>query len=403
LEPATSEDIKDADMKEEAAATPDLAPPKFKQSIIDKAEEFQKSAGLISFDEANQLWTAACDGPGVTPTEFATLSHILSEYKFTKKGRNYLDPLVQKQSSGTSLYKQINKVRYDRSCLDLADHLHKDGRIDVNDAKKLWEDVEDGPGVTETEKRTIEYVRDTMNLTDGAKAFIAEKLGANEEAEDDEEDAKDENAPVTPRKSARSAAKKAANTESGGEEASTPGRRSARERKAPTKFEPPEVAETSSKKGKKRGRKDDDEGGKAKKGKKGTAKKGAKKGSTKKGATKKKSSKKKKTDSNKQVFCCGEPYDDSMFYMGCSSEDKCLGVEWYHGKCVGITVAQSKKLKDWYCEKCKDTESADEEADTLPTSSIFDDGDDEDGDEYSKRMMEEEDDDDEGDIDDDEL
>lgn len=81
-----------------------------KQGLIDLATEFQKSAGLISFDEANKLWASACDGPGVTATEFATLAHILDVNKFTKKGREYLDKLVVKQSSGSSLYKQINKV-----------------------------------------------------------------------------------------------------------------------------------------------------------------------------------------------------------------------------------------------------------------------------------------------------
>lgn len=382
LEPAAVEDAKDAEIAADAAAAAAPVKQNFKQALIDLAGEFQKSAGLISYDEANKLWAAACDGPGVTETEFNTLGHILSEFKFTKKGRTYLDALVEKKVSGSSLYKQINKVRYDRSCLDLADHLNKDGKIDQGDAKKLWEDVMDGNRVTETERRTIKYICDTMTLTDGAKAFFAEQLGDDKEGEAGEAAGEAEgDEPTTPRKSGRTAAAE-------GED--TPGRRSARERKAPTKFEPPEAEVTSGKKGKKRKAAKDD--GKKKKAKKGSAKKA----SAKKGSAKKTSAKKaKKADPNAPVYCCGEPYDDSKFYMGCSNESNCLGVEWYHGECVGITEKQSKKIKDWFCIKCTAQQpgEGDEEEEAMPNTSIFDDDgeDDEDGDEYSKRMMEEED------------
>ncbi len=109
--------------------------------------------------------------------KFATLAHILADFKFTYKAREYLDKLVTKTKTGSSMYKTINGVKYDRSALDLADHLAKDGKIDQGDAKKLWAEVEDGPGVTATEKRTIEYICENFTLTDGAKEFFAEKLG----------------------------------------------------------------------------------------------------------------------------------------------------------------------------------------------------------------------------------
>jgi len=69
-------------------------------------------------------------------------------------------------------------VKYDRACLDLADHLFKDGKIDLGDAKQLWEEVEDGPGVTEVEKRTIEKIMADKkgNITAGALKFFNEKL-----------------------------------------------------------------------------------------------------------------------------------------------------------------------------------------------------------------------------------
>jgi len=146
--------------------------------LVQLAEEFKKSAGVISDAEAHKLWESALDGPGVTHNEFATLEYILSNYKFTDKARKYLEDLVLKKASGTSFYKMVSGVRYDRSCLDLAEHLTKDGKIDLADAKQIWTDVEDGNRVTVVEKRTVEYIMTKYTLTDGAKKYLDEKLGA---------------------------------------------------------------------------------------------------------------------------------------------------------------------------------------------------------------------------------
>jgi hypothetical protein len=146
--------------------------------LIELAEEFKKSAGVISDAEAHSLWQAALDGPGVTQNEFATLEHIMTNFKFTDKARAYLSKLVTQTKTGKSRYQVIDKVRYDRSCLDSAAHLAKDGRLDVADAKLLWENVEDGPGVTQCEKRSIEYVMGKYTLTDGAKKYFDDQIAA---------------------------------------------------------------------------------------------------------------------------------------------------------------------------------------------------------------------------------
>lgn len=142
------------------------------------AEAFVKTGGVISDAEAHSLWESALDGPGVTQNEFATLEHIMSTFKFTEKARKYLSKLVTQAKSGKSMYKIINKVRYDRACLDLAEHLTKDGKLDVADAKLIWEDVEDGPGVTECEKRSVDYVLTKYTVTEGAKKYLDAQLSA---------------------------------------------------------------------------------------------------------------------------------------------------------------------------------------------------------------------------------
>jgi Mg-chelatase subunit ChlD len=141
-----------------------------------------KKHGKVLLKDAKALWELACDGPGVTPSEFYTLDHILEDeaIDMTDAARLHLHYLVTCQESGTSPYKIIAGVKYDRSCLDLAEHLFKDGKIDLGDAKQLWEEIEDGPGVTEVEKRTIEkiMVDKAEHLTPGATKFFNEKLAA---------------------------------------------------------------------------------------------------------------------------------------------------------------------------------------------------------------------------------
>ena len=42
--------------------------------------------------------------------------------------------------------------------------------------KQLWSDVEDGPGVTEVERRSIEYILSKFTLTDGGRSFLEKKM-----------------------------------------------------------------------------------------------------------------------------------------------------------------------------------------------------------------------------------
>merc|ERR1711865_591667 len=87
-------------------------------------------------------------------------------------------------ASSGSYYKQIDGVKYDRGLLELADSLTKgagDGRISKDDATKLWEDAMDGQGVTDCERRTIQYIYDTFNCTDAGKKELASLLGLEDD------------------------------------------------------------------------------------------------------------------------------------------------------------------------------------------------------------------------------
>eukprot|EP00466_Bigelowiella_natans_P014629 jgi/Bigna1/67388/fgenesh1_pg.3_\ len=152
--------------------------PKMKKKLLDLAKSLVEGDDKkrILVKGAKELWQSALDGHGVTPQEFATLRHILDVYKFTKAARIYLDSLVTKHRSGTSMYQQIDGKRYDRSCLDLAAHLAKDELISKPDAEELWKDVLDGPGVTQCEADTIAFVMEKYKCSQGAKSYLKGKL-----------------------------------------------------------------------------------------------------------------------------------------------------------------------------------------------------------------------------------
>jgi len=83
-----------------------------------------------------------------------------------------------------SYYKQIDGVKYDRGLLEKAEECSKSGGVvSIAEAKDLWEDAQDGKGVTECERRTLEYVLKNHKFTDKAKTLL-EQLLEGEEPDD---------------------------------------------------------------------------------------------------------------------------------------------------------------------------------------------------------------------------
>lgn len=76
-------------------------------------------------------------------------------------------------------YKTIKGVRYDKEMLETADESvkgKKDGKISINDSKKIIDQALDGPGITEIESKTLQYIYDNYNFTPAAKKHFAEYL-----------------------------------------------------------------------------------------------------------------------------------------------------------------------------------------------------------------------------------
>jgi len=84
-----------------------------------------------------------------------------------------------------SYYKTIHGTRYDRALLGAADERiagQGDGRISEKDAEELVELSKDGGRVTETELRTLKYIREHYRFTPKAAAWFAGQLPAIEQA-----------------------------------------------------------------------------------------------------------------------------------------------------------------------------------------------------------------------------
>jgi hypothetical protein len=65
-------------------------------------------------------------------------------------------------------YRKIKGKNYDKKLLNAADKSVKgqgDGRISLNDAKKILGMVKDATGYTDVEKRTMQYIRDKYDFT----------------------------------------------------------------------------------------------------------------------------------------------------------------------------------------------------------------------------------------------
>ena len=68
-------------------------------------------------------------------------------------------------------YQSIDGVQYEKELLDLAkEHTsgRGEGKLSKDEVVDLFKSANDGQGVTETEKRTLQYIRNNFEFTDAA-------------------------------------------------------------------------------------------------------------------------------------------------------------------------------------------------------------------------------------------
>jgi hypothetical protein len=72
-------------------------------------------------------------------------------------------------------YLTIDGVKYEKELLDLAKKLttgRGESKISKEEAGDLLKSALDGKGVTDTEKKTLAYIRKTFPFTDAAAAYF---------------------------------------------------------------------------------------------------------------------------------------------------------------------------------------------------------------------------------------
>jgi|GEM_PF-464134 len=78
-----------------------------------------------------------------------------------------------------SYYRTIKGKKYDRALLELAESLTSgrgDGRISLQDARAILNKVKDGGEYSDTEKRTMQYIRDNFKFTDSANKWFRDEI-----------------------------------------------------------------------------------------------------------------------------------------------------------------------------------------------------------------------------------
>lgn len=72
-------------------------------------------------------------------------------------------------------YVQIDGVQYEKELIELAkQHTtgRGEGKISKEEALDLFKSANDGKGVTDTEKRTLQYIRSNFDFTDAAASLF---------------------------------------------------------------------------------------------------------------------------------------------------------------------------------------------------------------------------------------
>ncbi|MCB0737414.1 MAG: hypothetical protein KDC92_07865 [Bacteroidetes bacterium] len=78
-------------------------------------------------------------------------------------------------------YRQIDGVQYEKELLELAEKHTTgkgEGKLSKDEVIDLFNSASDGQGVTDTEKRTLEYIKANFEFTDAAASLFDEKFAA---------------------------------------------------------------------------------------------------------------------------------------------------------------------------------------------------------------------------------
>lgn len=144
--------------------------------------------GRVTLEDAHKVFATLADGNKVTKVERWTLRYCMTEFKWAEAAHDWIvDALgkvpqegkAKKRTGGKSYYEVIDGCKCDRSIIDTCRECVQgqgDGRVSVDDAKKVWDKAADGKGVTKTEKWTLRYTLCAFNWTRAGHDFMLEQI-----------------------------------------------------------------------------------------------------------------------------------------------------------------------------------------------------------------------------------
>jgi len=144
--------------------------------------------GRVSEQDASNI----IQNSDMSRAERWTLRYCLLNFKWEEAGQKSVaeacrkateaadqEPPAKKQKTGKSYYETVDGVKCDRDIIDacrLAVEGQGDGRVSLEDAKKVFEEMADGHKITEYERFSLSYCLTEFIWTTAAHDWIIEKV-----------------------------------------------------------------------------------------------------------------------------------------------------------------------------------------------------------------------------------
>ncbi len=114
----------------------------------------------------------------LTEEELKDINELLKE-ELDARERELVAISSELEKRKISYYKQIGGKRYKALTLKLADESVEgrgDGRISMEDARKIFDTISDGKAYTQVEKETLKYLRKNYKWTESADELFRKKV-----------------------------------------------------------------------------------------------------------------------------------------------------------------------------------------------------------------------------------
>merc|ERR1711920_647012 len=149
-----------------------------------------------------KVYKKVVDANKITATERQSLTYCLAAFNWTDAAQHWIVDAIDKwdqahvekeeppakkpRTERASYYMTIDGMKCDRAIVDTCAKSVEgqgDGRVSVDDAKKVWEKAADGGKVTKAERWTVRHCLTHFKFTEPAMDFIKENLQKAVEAD----------------------------------------------------------------------------------------------------------------------------------------------------------------------------------------------------------------------------